>query len=207
LGLPLVLPLAVVLVRRRSPAALAVLVIALVFILQPFRWWSRFTIQLAALGAVAIVAAAVWAPRRWMRRTVRVAALTLTVAGVVLSSYEVDPAARARALPAGDLLWLIGQPDERTLGKLFFPEYRFLEDMPEDATVIVDLEAKPVRFVYPFFGASHGRRVLPAGEGVPPAGAWVITGAGRPLDRRLVERDDFKLVSDVRGLRAWRPRP
>jgi hypothetical protein len=181
---------------------------AVVLAIQPYRWWSRFTIVLAALGALAIVAAAVHAPRRWMRRAVRVAALVLALAGVALASREVDPAARARSLPARDVLALVGAPAaRRSAERVFFGEYRFLERVPDDATVVVDLHAAQVRFVYPLFGPRHSRRVLAATAGAPPAGSWVVTGAGRPLDRRLRADARFRPAFADRGVRVWAPRP
>jgi len=208
LGLPLLLPTAVVLVRRRSPALIAVGAIAVVFVIQPYAWWARFTVPLMAAGALAIAASAEWAPRRWMRLGVRGAALVMALAGVALSSFEVDPAARATPLRAPDVVRLVGKPSaERTLGRLFFPEYRFLERVPEDATVVVDLPARPVRFVYPLFGPRHDRDVRPAGAGAPLAGAWHVTSTGRPIDRALRADDRFRLASASRGVRAWRPVP
>ena len=182
--------------------------ILVTFLVQPYRWWARFTLPLAALGALAVVAVAWRAPWRWARTAVRVAALALVVAGVVLASYEVDPAARAAPLPAGDLVGLIGAPAaDRSLGRVFFPAYRFLEDVPEDARVVVDLHAPAVRFVYPLFGPEHSREVVPATGDAPPAGAWVVTGAGRPLDTALQGDDRWELSADVDGVRVWRPRP
>ena len=63
-----------------------------------------------------------------------------------------------------------------------------------------------MRFVYPLFGSAYDRRVIPAGNGGPPAGAWVVTASGRRLDRELSEREDFILAEDVGGVRVWRPR-
>jgi len=206
LALPLLVPLAVVLARRRSPVLLALGCVALVLLVQPYRWWARFTIPLSAIGALAIAFAAASAPRSWMRYAVRAAALALAVAGVVLSSYEVDPASRARTLPARDLLRLVGAPaQERTVGRLFFAEYRFLERVPDDATVLVDLHASPVRFVYPLFGPRHTRRVLPASSEAPPPGAWVVTAAGRPLDRRARSDAHLRLESATGGVRVYAP--
>lgn len=207
LGLPLLAPLAIVLARRRSPALLLLVLTAVVFAVQPYRWWSRFTIVLAAAGALAIVAAAVWAPRRWMRITVQAGALVLAVVGVAIASREVDPASRAQSLPAGDVLGLVGAPAaQRSAGRLFFGEYRFLERVPDDATVVVDLRAKAVRFVYPLFGPRHSRRVLPYDGGPPPPGSWVVTGAGRALDLRLRTDGRFRPVPAARGVRVWAPR-
>lgn len=206
LGLPLLIWLAVVLVRRRNPALVALAAVALVLLIQPYAWWSRFTIPLAGVGAIAVSAATLWAPRAWMRRLVRAAALALAVCGVALASFAVDPAARAPQMTALDVLKLAGKPSqERTVGRLFFPEYRFLERVPDDAVVVVDLRAVPVRFVYPLFGPSFERRVLPAAAAAPRPPAWVVTAAGRPLDRRLQDDPRFRLDSSVRGVHVWAP--
>lgn len=209
LALPLLAVLAVVLARRRSPVLLVLALTAVVFLLQPYRWWSRFTLVLAACGALAIVAAAAWAPRRWMRVALQAATLVLAVAGVALASREVDPAARAASLPARKVLSLVGAPAaDRSLGRLFFGEYRFLDRVPDGATVAVDLRAPAVRFVYPLFGRDLSRRVVPAAaSGPPPAGGWVVTGAGRPLDRSLLIDPRFRLVFSERGVRVYAPQP
>ena len=205
LALPLLVPLAVVLGRRRSPVLPAMIGLGVVLAVQPYQWWSRFTIPLAAMGAIAVVGAALWAPRPWMGRLVRAAALALALAGVALTSFEVDPAARARSLPARDVLGLVGTPQaERTVGRLFFPEYRFLDRVPDDATVVVDLAAPAVRFVYPLFGPEHSREVLPARSGQPPRGTWVVTSAGRRLDRALRADARFRLAFARRGVRVWK---
>ena len=205
LGLPLLLPLAVHLWRRRALAGLFLVTTGAVLALQPYRWWSRFTIPLAAAGALAVVAAPGWLPRR-LARALRGATLLLALAGVLLASYEIDPVGRGRPLAARDLLGLVGEPaSERTVGRLFHDEYAFLDDVPEDARVVVDLRAEPVRFVYPLFGRELERDVLPAEAARVPDDAWVVTGAGRPLDRTLERDTRFTLAFERRGLRAWRP--
>ena len=205
LALPLLVPVTVALVRRRSPALVAVTTVGLVLLVQPYAWWSRFTIPLMAIGALAIVVAATWAPARWMGSAVRALALALAIAGIGLASFEVDPAARAEPLPARDLPVLIGGGEERTVGRLFFPEYRFLEAVPTDATVVVDLAAPEVRFVYPLFGPGNTRSVLPATSGALPEDAWVVTAADRPLDRALTADGGFTREASSAGVRVWRP--
>ena len=206
LALPLMVPVGVALVRRRSPTLIAFAVVAAVFIVQPYSWWSRFTIPLMALGALVIVAAASWAPRTWMRRTIELAALALAIAGVVLTSREVNPASRAEPLPADDVVALIGDPpEERTIGRLFFPEYRFLEEVPEDATVAVDRTAAILRWNYPLFGPELERTVVPAETGVWPEEAWVVTAPGQPLDDELSSDPGFHLAVDVGGVHVWQP--
>lgn len=206
LALPLLIPLTLILVRRRSPALVALAAIGLVFVVQPYAWWARFTIPLMALGAITIAMSAEWAPRRWMRAAVGVLALGLALAGVALSSHEVVPAGHADPLPSPDVVRLIGKPSvERTLGRLFHPEYRFLEQVPDDATIVVDLRAEPVRFVYPMFGTRHHRDVRPARGAARVPGAWHVTSRGRPLEARLQGDPRFRLAFAERGLEAWRP--
>jgi hypothetical protein len=206
LGLPLLVPIAIVLARRRDPVLIALILIAFVFVVQPYKWWSRFTIPLAAAGALAVAAAIAWAPRPWMRTVIAAASVLLALAGVGLSAHAVNPAGRAKSISVGRVLGLIpARMSEDTIGKLFFPEYRFLERVPARATIVVDLAAPAVRFTYPLFGPRLTRAVLPAGAGPPPAGAWIVTGAGRPLDRKLEQDARFREASDVRGLHVWAP--
>lgn len=79
--------------------------------------------------------------------------------------------------------------------------------MPQRATIVVDLRAEPVRFVYPLFGPRHMRRVLPAGDGPPPRGAWVVTATGRRLDTELRSDPAFRLNATVRDVRVYAPAP
>ena len=205
LGLPLLAATVVVLVRRRNVLLLPVAAVAVVFLVQPYAWWARFTLPLAALGAIAIALTATQAPWPWLRRAVQAAALVLAVASVALSSYAVDPAGKGAELSASRVVGLIGaSSDERSLGHLFHPEYAFLEQVPLDATVVVDLRAEPVRFVSPLFGPAFTRHVLPGGDGVVPSDAWVVTSPGRALDRAASAT--HVLVSDLRDVRVWRPR-
>jgi hypothetical protein len=205
LGLPLLVPVGFVLLRERNPAALLVVVTAAVLVVQPFRWWSRFTLVLAAAGAIAVVLGAARAPRRWMATGIRAAALGLGAAGVVLSSYQVNPAGRAKAISAQRVIRLATEPSsDRTIGRLFFPEYRFLDSVASDATVVVDLGADPIRFTSPFFGPRFTRHVVPSGGRLPSGEAWVVTARGRPLEHQLADSHRFTLISDEQGVRVWR---
>lgn len=204
-GLPAMALVGVWAVRSRSPLLWLGGVTAAVFALQPYRWWSRFTIPLAALGAIAVVLV-VQASPRGVRAVLKTTAVALVVVGVALSSHRVDPAARAEPIAAVDLLGLIGERGERrSLGVVFHPEYRFATQMPSDARVVVDLRADPVRFVSPIFGERLTREVSPLEGSDPPAGWWVVTGRDRPVDRVLAADPRWRLYSDVSDLRVWRP--
>jgi len=207
LGLPLLIPLGVGLWRRRAAALAAIVPVLAVLLVQPYRWWARFTLPLAAVGAIAVLVAAEQFRPVAARRVVRIAAVGLAGLGAALVLAEVNPASRAVPLPASQVLTLAGaSAQQRTVGRLFLPEYRFLEGVPNDATIVVDLEAEPVRFVYPLFGRQLDRTVLPAGRGPAPGPAWVVTAQGRPLDEDRSKRHAH-LVSDERGVRVWAPAP
>ena len=59
--------------RRRDILFLLVLPIVAAFLVQPYQWWSRFTMILPALGAVALVHTIEGLPSRAVRRSPRLA--------------------------------------------------------------------------------------------------------------------------------------
>lgn len=204
LGLPLLLVAAVRWWRERSAVLVVLLPVLGVLLVQPYRWWARFTLPLAVLGVLAVVLTAERA-RPGRRRLLQGAAATLAAVGVALVVVAVNPASRAEPLPASGLLGLVGASEqERSLGRVFLPEYRFLEEVPDDATVVVDLGADAVRFGYPLFGSELTRTVLPLGDRPPPDGAWVVTSSGRPVERELA-RSRPGPIADVRDVRVWAP--
>ena len=201
----LTIPVVIGLWRRRSPALAAIAPVFAVLLVQPFRWWARFTLPLAAVGVIAVVLTVQWLGPGIIRRAIQWGATGLALLGAALVIVEVDPASQAKPLPAERVLRLVGKPGhERSIGHLFFPEYRFLDQVPPNATVMVDLEAKPVRFIYPLFGPRLQRTVLPSGSGPPPKSAWVVTARGRPLDAELAASRPGP-VSDERDVRVWAP--
>ncbi len=207
LGLPLLLPFVVLLWRRRSPVLAAVVPVLAVFLVQPYRWWARFTLPLAALGVLAIVALLQSLRPGRLARGVQSVTTVLAVVGASLVLVEVDPASRSAPLPARRVLSLVGAPAvDRSLGRTFLPEYRFLEQVPDDATLVVDLEATRVRFVYPLFGRHLTRTVLPAGAAPVRSTDWVVTEHGRQLDAVLAASRPGPAF-DVEGVRVWAPLP
>ena len=203
----LVVPFLVAAGRRRSPVLLAALLPFLVLVVQPYPWWSRFTLPLAAVGAVAAVWAVGRVRRRGLRQALQAAVLGLALLQTLLVVVAVAPASQARPLPAWEVARLLGSPpSERTLGRLFLPEYAFLDQVPDTATVVVDVEAPEVRFTYPLFGRRFERTVLPwqPGADTVPDEAWVVGSRGRPLGDQMA-KDRPAPVSDVRGVRVWAP--
>lgn len=191
LALPALVSFAVFAARRRRDLLLAlILPFALIFLLQPYQWWSRFTMILPALGAVAIVHV-VERSRPKPRRVLEVAVVALVLFGAALATGRVDPAGHGRALSAFSVVRLATAPgDERTVGSLFHPEYRWLDRVPFNARIDVELGDEP-RFIYPVFGprfsrpvhALHARtRSAFASELAADRADYVLVGRGSRLD-------------------------
>jgi hypothetical protein len=202
----------VLLVARRKPhvALNLVLPLAVVFALQPYRWWSRFTMYVAAAGAVAVVFVIERLEgRRGLHAAAATAAVCLAAAGAVIASWKVDPGGYGRSLSAPQALRLVGAAgDRRTLGRLFFREYRWLDSTPAGATIGVEASAESIRFLYPLFGARFEHRVvvLPAARTqLGRALDYVVVGAGGGYDEALAaSRSHFRRVSSVRGIHVYR---
>ena len=194
LAAPLVLLLgARTLTKRRWSSELDFLVpLALIFVLQPYQWWARFTLFLAAAGSVAVVLA--------MERTGHRRRIALAVAAVVLASLgawyanvNINPAGNGRVLTASELVELGDEPaTSRTIGRLFFDEYAWVDRVPQTATIGVEL-GEEVRFVYPLFGPRFERNVVR------------LSGRDRVEFRRRLRRGAVEFALVARGGRfdAW----
>ena len=205
LGIPALTVMTVILFRRRHLGVLPIAAAAIVLLVQPYAWWARFTLPLAALGAIAVAFAATTAPWRWARTVLQASALALASAGAIQSSYVVDAEGRAADLPASEVVALIGQPAKaRSLWRLFHAEYAFLEFVPENATIRVDLHARPVRFVSPLFGPRLTRRVVPTQGSSLARDEWIVTSPGRPADN--IAQLTHSLAWDRGDVRVWQPR-
>ena len=190
LGWPLLLVGALAAVRRRPDLAISVVVpAAAAFAILPYRWWSRFTIYLAALGAVAIVAALERTSRDLLRRALTTAVVALALAGGALASWRLDPAGHGDRLSAATVVSLAVHPSRpRGVGDLFFHEFAWLDSVSPRATIGVDYEAPQIRFLYPLFGTRLERHVVPFYEGQESS---VDRGLRGPAPAYLfVQRDD-----------------
>jgi hypothetical protein len=145
--------------RRRRDLLLALIVpLLLIFLLQPYEWWSRFTMILPALGAVALVHL-VERLRGRLRTALQAATVALVFFGAALATGKVDPAGQGREISAFRVVRLAVQPyRDRTLGKLFHPEYAWLDAVPQNARIDVELGYEP-RFVSPAFGPKFERPI------------------------------------------------
>ena len=125
--------------RRRAVVAVNLIApFALLFAVQPYRWWSRFTLYLPALAAIGLVLAIEKLGRPRAAALIAVTAIALDAPGAV---RLLDPGHR------------------RTIGAVFFAEYAWLDRVPPRAPIGVEEFASSIRFVYPFLAPHFQRRV------------------------------------------------
>ena len=180
LGAPLLLPGLLLLWRRRRTALVTLLPVLAVLLVQPYRWWARFTLPLAAVGVLAVLVVDARCRRPGAGGAPgRDDVLVLLGAGLVLVEANprraqtpagaAGPRARGdppRAHGRGALPPRVRVPGRRAAGRRRGGGRR---------GPAAPLPHPPVR-------TRPGRTVLPSGAAEVPDDAWVVTGEGRALD-------------------------
>lgn len=162
LGLPLLLVFAVRLYRSNRPMLLSLLLpVVVIFALQPYRWWSRFTMLVIAVGMIAIVAVVEATPRRWSI-ALKAAVLGFVALGIFFPTLKID--GRFWATRVVSLARL--PASERTIGRVAVPGYRWVDRTQPGAAIGVDtsagfLGAQPDILAYPLFGPKFEHKVYP----------------------------------------------
>lgn len=162
LGLPLLLVFALHLYRSNRAMLLNLLLpVTVMFAVQPYRWWSRFTMILIAVGVIAIVAVVEELPRRWAP-PLKAFVLLLAALGAFFPTVKIDGEFWATRI----LNLTRVSPDERTIGGFALPGYRWVDQIPADATIGVDTSAdflggQPYILAYPLFGPRFEHDVYP----------------------------------------------
>jgi len=187
LGAWLTFAMAVSAWRRRKPGMLVfLLVVAVSFVAQPYPWWSRFTILLAAAGSIAIAHAIERLGPGPTGAAMCIAVIVLGLAGVAMASW------RSVSYNAFDVLRLtLHRGSERTFGQLFYEPYKWLDAVDDTATIATD-----PRFVHlssPLAGPRFTRRLL-----------RLPTGGYAPFERILnQERPDYVIVRRGSAAQRW----
>jgi len=203
--------------RRRELVVVVLLPVMLAFAALPYRWWSRFTVYLPALGAVAIVLLLERLRPGLLKRALALSVVALAVVGVALASRGVVPAGFGRQLSTRGVVSVALHPSRRrTVGDLFFSEYAWLDRVPRRATIGVEWEAPAIRFLYPLFGSHLQRHVILYDNGqeaavedrLPTDGPpYLFVSVGGPYDRWLRRHPGlYRMISTARGTRAYRRR-
>ncbi|MDX6409407.1 MAG: hypothetical protein QOE13_2478 [Gaiellaceae bacterium] len=160
LGAPLVLPFAVIAYRRRRPLlAWVIAPIGLLFIVDPYRWWSRFTIALAALGALAI-SDFLWSKgHRVAIPALRVVTVALAAAGLAFTCSAVSAGSQKNLIRADRVMRLARAPGaHRTYGSLFLPDYKWIDDLGSPARIAFDATA--IHAISPLAGTHFQHRLF-----------------------------------------------
>ena len=177
--------------RRRDLLYWLVLPFCAVFLLQPARWWSRFTIMFLGLGLLAIG----WAVDQLRgRSTVRV----LQGAALACVALVLIPAASSLTYISrspGDILASLGKPrSDLTIGKVVNPNFRWVDEIPHRSTIGMQMPSVPNGSVYALMGQNftHPVAVLRArDEGELAAQIardhvqYVVTGKHDALERMV----------------------
>jgi hypothetical protein len=160
LGLPLLVVLAVRLYRTNRAALVNLLLpVTAMFAIQPYRWWSRFTMILLAAGVIAIVAVVELLPSRWST-TLKASVLALVALGAFFPTVKIDGEFWATRIIA--LAHLPAR--ERTPGRVVLPGYRWVDRIPPTSSIGADTSAdflggQPYIVAYPLFGPTFEHRV------------------------------------------------
>ena len=182
--------------RSKGVLLTVVLPVTLMFALQPYRWWSRFTMILAAFGAIAIMALIeVLRPRPAL--ALKAATTVLVALGLFFPTLKIDGEFWATRI----LSLATRSADERTIGTVALPGYHWLDSIPANASIGVDTSAvqfggQPFILAYPLFGSDFRHTVYPLPSTSPAAFraavarhqiTHVFVARGRLLDRWLTE--------------------
>lgn len=127
-----------------------VLPFAMAFLVQPAHWWSRFTIASVVPGAIAFVFILEQAPYRRWYRMLAVFALVLVLISTACCLRHAGLRTIVRTVPQA--------PHKRTIGNLYYPEFRWVNTVPDGARI--GLHPGQHSFAYPLFGSRFQHHVV-----------------------------------------------
>ena len=182
----------------RAGLRYVLLAVAATWALNPYKWWSRWTIALPAAGAVALVTLIQRTQPLVLARAAK--GVTLAVVGVSLwYTTAAIPANYGRQVRPAEVLRLADAPPRsRTTGAVFLPDYRWVDSIEDDARIGVVLGSTAETgafsyFFYPLFGPRFGHDVVPVDAPGPD-----------DLVRRVeTTRVDYVFLRNDRPERSW----
>lgn len=130
---------------------------ALLFLVQPDHWYSRYTIGISALGAIAVAWAmtASWRPA-WARAALGVATLLLATGAGWIATRTVAPTADFKNIGLRTVIRDIVD-GRRTVGAVFNPQYRWVDRIHGEA---IALDPFSVHMFSPLAGRSFENRLV-----------------------------------------------
>jgi len=217
LAFPALVAFAVYAAMRRRDLFFAIVVpFTLVFLVQPLRWWSRFTIVIVAAGVVAVV----FIVEQLHKGRTRALAIAMQVAAVALVAAVIVPSwKRPMASPLVTPAEVFGVRNvpagHRTAGLLLFPTFAWADRLPDGARIATRLRDVPNTWVYPLLGPRYQRRLvmLPDSTDARAVAAalraanvdYVYAKAGGTLDRIVGKQPGkFRMIEAPQGAHVYR---
>ncbi|MCY0875568.1 MAG: hypothetical protein OWT28_04765 [Firmicutes bacterium] len=148
--------------RRRWLFARFVLPLWLIFVLQSANWWGRYTMFMVAFGAIAFVY--LIELMRYTRLRIAIYLTCYLLIGFTFG-YGIEQSLQTPVQQAGDSRNLIQDavlsmrlnPEQRTVGRLIFPEYAWVERLRQPAVVAF---TPFVPYPFPLFGLHAQNTVI-----------------------------------------------
>jgi hypothetical protein len=164
LGVPLALVLVIAMFRRNMAFLVNfILVVAVILLLQPYKWWTRFTIVPIGVVSILAIVYVVEKSPALVSRLLQVASLILVCIGVWYSNYHIETGL-GPAVTASEVVRLASDPP--TIGYLD-PEFSWVDRLGPHQAIAVDTgspgpaNAPRFLFFYPLFGSGFEHRVIP----------------------------------------------
>jgi hypothetical protein len=159
LEVPLYAGLAWIAARRRNGLLLLLVLLPLVgFALQPYRWWTRFTMPLLAPGVIALVLGVEKISRQMVRRLLLCFSGGLVVMSAALASLHLVmlPGTELRAK---DIAHRALHPSLAARSSI--PADQWLEGLGRDESIAVECDPYAQEFYFPLFGSHLSHRLVP----------------------------------------------
>jgi hypothetical protein len=164
LAAPLLPVFALATLLRNRPAMVNFLLpVILVFLAQPYKWWSRFTMLLLAAGTIAVAYVIEKAPGK-LATALKGATLVLVVVGLWFCTAKID-----NGFTAPGILRRLADPAERTAARqaVYGRAFAFVERARRRAHIGADTStpffggAPRIWYFYPLFGSTFDHHVYP----------------------------------------------
>jgi len=130
--------------KQRKYVWMMLIPLALIFAVQPQNWWSRYTIFIVAPGAIALVFLIEQISMVAVRSVLHFVMFVAVLASMYFSATQ------AMFPPERVLQVLRMSSDERTLGGVFDPRYRWVDGMQEGTTIAF---TNDMPYLYTLFGS------------------------------------------------------
>ncbi|MGE6667865.1 ArnT family glycosyltransferase [Paenibacillus xylanexedens] len=129
--------------KRAKEFMLFCIILISIFLIQPSNWWSRYTLSLVPLGTVSLI----FLLHSTSFKSLKAMVQSLVVVLTLISTYYAWPHAfffKDSISQAQSL-----SPDERTIGKLVWRDFEWIDSLPPSNIGIIRSEQP---FTYPLFG-------------------------------------------------------